>query len=1042
MKQCRLLLAILMAIAFMPRAWAVELSDKWDYYEATTPVSVTINGITYLLYEEKIYESYLEVSWGDWVENKRDLKGTLYYASVKEINATGEVVIPESVSNGGINYKVAYIGMSPETSQSGSSQSVNIGNFFTGPKYVNVYCSYSSIKRNPISVSANGITKLTVNPAVEMTGELTAPSCQSIVFMKKADIKGTLTAASCKNVEFKEDATFDASLSCQQLTKLVFEGSYKQTKTNSLDCPSLTEIYFKTQTPMLANSWSNYSSSTAGNINVFLNESQATCNELKNYAAVWSEFNGVFPLPEQTNPTRTVKISISHGRIKIGDSSTYIVNSTDYQAAQYSDFTFHVTKLYGSEYLVKSVKLNGVDILDDMVLTEGATDAYSYYSYTISPLLNDVEIAIEGESIFNYAYAICSAGGTCLWSTQPLSLITPNSRSSVRWLKDSQQPPELLIYPNEGYTLERVYFNNFDNTYRAKSNEDGTFSYQAMADANLSVVFKEIPPTQKWDVALLSDGQLVTAELTDKRDGTYTYTLTTGENTVIDEPKSIAIRINGTGIPFVMADGVDVSSSLEFGSDYIDMDEYGNPITEDYYSGTIPLENLDATNWVIGLKSGEQIVWSSALKGEAEGGSFTMSGGNMTDGLNLSNDDREGIFVDDVANPTIVSGFNLTSTLAVPKGYTFTVKFNDTDLSSYYTHSSMTESAVNYSATFDGSQADLAALINSGAWVVEFTKSTADIIEFADANVKAICVANWDTDRDGELSKAEAAAVTTLIDSGTNKSVFYGNSTITSFDEFQYFTGLTNIEDRAFNNCYQLNSVVLPSTIQTIGKYAFYTCYKLEHINFPSSVTKLGNYCFGSVGLKTVYVPKTITSIGESVFSGSYLVGIVVDPKNTVYDSRSNCNGIIQKSNNYLIAACDSTIIPETTAGIGGWTFSGSGKKEINIPAKVSYIGGWAFNNCHQLKKVVMNSKTPSMTFDNYIFTSNSSATIEPPVLVVPAGTKDAYAEKGWKSSADGGYFKEVVEAEPEISSGDINGDGTISIADVTKLVNMILGKE
>ena len=89
-----------------------------------------------------------------------------------------------------------------------------------------------------------------------------------------------------------------------------------------------------------------------------------------------------------------------------------------------------------------------------------------------------------------------------------------------------------------------------------------------------------------------------------------------------------------------------------------------------------------------------------------------------------------------------------------------------------------------------------------------------------------------------------------------------------------------------------------------------------------------------------------------------------------------------------------------------------------------------------------MNSKTPSMTFNNYIFTSNSSATIEPPVLVVPAGTKDAYAEKGWKSSADEGYFKEVVEAEPEISSGDINGDGTISIADVTKLVNMILGKE
>ena len=89
-----------------------------------------------------------------------------------------------------------------------------------------------------------------------------------------------------------------------------------------------------------------------------------------------------------------------------------------------------------------------------------------------------------------------------------------------------------------------------------------------------------------------------------------------------------------------------------------------------------------------------------------------------------------------------------------------------------------------------------------------------------------------------------------------------------------------------------------------------------------------------------------------------------------------------------------------------------------------------------------MNSKTPSMTFHKYIFTNNSTGTYDPPVLVVPAGTKTAYADKGWKSSADGGYFKEVVEAEPEISSGDINGDGTISIADVTKLVNIILGKE
>jgi hypothetical protein len=59
------------------------------------------------------------------------------------------------------------------------------------------------------------------------------------------------------------------------------------------------------------------------------------------------------------------------------------------------------------------------------------------------------------------------------------------------------------------------------------------------------------------------------------------------------------------------------------------------------------------------------------------------------------------------------------------------------------------------------------------------------VITFADANVKAICVANWDTNGDGELSEEEAAAVTSL------GVVFKGNTEITSFDELQYFTGLT-----------------------------------------------------------------------------------------------------------------------------------------------------------------------------------------------------------------------------------------------------------
>ena len=85
----------------------------------------------------------------------------------------------------------------------------------------------------------------------------------------------------------------------------------------------------------------------------------------------------------------------------------------------------------------------------------------------------------------------------------------------------------------------------------------------------------------------------------------------------------------------------------------------------------------------------------------------------------------------------------------------------------------------------------------------------AENIEFADAKVKELCVANWDTNGDGELSKAEAAIVTTL------DSVFTGNTDIVSFREFQYFTGITEI-----NREYGITVVMISHDIQTAIKYA------------------------------------------------------------------------------------------------------------------------------------------------------------------------------------------------------------------------------
>ena len=114
------------------------------------------------------------------------------------------------------------------------------------------------------------------------------------------------------------------------------------------------------------------------------------------------------------------------------------------------------------------------------------------------------------------------------------------------------------------------------------------------------------------------------------------------------------------------------------------------------------------------------------------------------------------------------------------------------------------------------------------------------IIEFADPKVKAICVNNWDTDGDGELSAEEAAAV----ESWELYTIFKENAEITSFDELKHFIGLTYLPESAFNSCTQLSSITLPPKLPEIKGWAFFGCSALTSIDIPESVTSIGNSAF------------------------------------------------------------------------------------------------------------------------------------------------------------------------------------------------------
>ena len=208
---------------------------------------------------------------------------------------------------------------------------------------------------------------------------------------------------------------------------------------------------------------------------------------------------------------------------------------------------------------------------------------------------------------------------------------------------------------------------------------------------------------------------------------------------------------------------------------------------------------------------------------------------------------------------------------------------------------------------------------------------------------------------------------------------------------------VTSIGDNAFSWCDGLTSIEIGNSVTSIGKSAFYDCKGLTSVEIPNSVTIIGESAFsGCTGLTSIEIPNSVTSIGNAAFFlCTGLISIIVDDNNTKYDSRENCNAIIETETNTLVSGCKNTIIPNSVTNIGNYTFYGcTGLTSITIPNSVTSIGYEAFRGCSGLTSVVIGNSVTSIGEKAFYYCQGLTS-IEIPNSVTSIGNNAFYNCKG-----------------------------------------------
>lgn len=165
---------------------------------------------------------------------------------------------------------------------------------------------------------------------------------------------------------------------------------------------------------------------------------------------------------------------------------------------------------------------------------------------------------------------------------------------------------------------------------------------------------------------------------------------------------------------------------------------------------------------------------------------------------------------------------------------------------------------------------------------------------------------------------------------------------------------VSEIEDRCFSFCANATNVRLSNNITKIPEDCFLSCAQLSTIDIPNNIKSLGSNCFYRCSkLKNICIPESVTEYGEGIF------GHCTSLQNFSF------NDNVLEIPSGMFTNCislDKVALPPNLQKIGKAAFEGCDSlQEIQLPNSLRHIEKFAFNSCPSLKSITIPANVTSI---------------------------------------------------------------------------------